>query len=273
MASPAEMPRVVVVGCGKLGETLVMGWLEAGLLDRDHVGASVKTPHRAREVGHRLGLSVSTRSDTLVADADVVVLATKPQVVGEVLAEVGLLLRPGTLLISVAAGVPLARIVAEVTPGVSVIRAMPNTPCLIRTGMTVLAPGRGTSADHTELATRLFQALGRVRVLDEKHMDAVTALSASGPAFVYMVIESLAEGGVKVGLPRDVATELAAQMVLGSAKMVLETGSHPALLKDMVTTPAGCTVDGILELEEGGLRVTLIKAIAATTRRAGELAR
>jgi pyrroline-5-carboxylate reductase len=154
---------------------------------------------------------------------------------------------------------------------IPVIRAMPNTPCLIKQGMTAVAPGTHATDAHIQAARKMFDSMGRCLVVDEKHMDAVTALSASGPAFVYTIIESLIEGGVRVGLPRDVATLMAAQMVHGSANMVLQTGEHPAKLKDIVTTPAGCTVDGLLELEEGGLRVTLIKAVDRATRRAREL--
>ena len=148
---------------------------------------------------------------------------------------------------------------------------MPNTPALVKKGMTGIARGAHAEKQHLELARTIFDAVGRTVVVDEKHLDAITGLSASGPAFIYIVIESLAEGGVKVGLPRDLATELAAQTVLGSGAMVLETGEHPARLKDLVTTPAGCTIDGILELEDGGLRVTLIKAVVRATLRAKEL--
>jgi pyrroline-5-carboxylate reductase len=154
---------------------------------------------------------------------------------------------------------------------VPVIRAMPNTACLIKQGITAVSPGKHATPTHVQQARKIFDAIGRSLILDEKHMDAVTGLSASGLAFVYIIIESFIEGGVKVGLPRDVATLLAAQMVHGAANMVLETGEHPAKLKDIVTTPAGCTVDGLLELEDGGLRVTLIKAVDRATRRAREL--
>jgi pyrroline-5-carboxylate reductase len=153
-----------------------------------------------------------------------------------------------------------------------VIRAMPNTPAMLAAGITALCSGRFVSTEQMAIAQKIFQTVGRTVVVDEKHMDAVTGLSGSGPAFLYIIIEALAEAGVNVGLPRDIATLLAAQTTLGSARMVLETGYHPALLKDAVTTPAGCTVDGILELEEGGLRVTLIKAVKRATQRAKELA-
>jgi pyrroline-5-carboxylate reductase len=154
---------------------------------------------------------------------------------------------------------------------VAVIRAMPNTPCAVGAGMTALCKGAHADDSHVELARLLFETVGRVVVVDEKHMDAITGLSASGPAYIYIILESLAEGGVKVGLPRDLATLLAAQATMGAAKVVLDTGDHPALLKDAVTTPAGCTIDGIMELEEGKLRVTLIKAVVKAAHRAKEL--
>ena len=203
--------------------------------------------------------------------ADVVLLAVKPQTVPLVLEELGDMLRTDQLLISVAASVSTAFLDKRVPGAVPIVRAMPNTPCLVRQGMTGLAPGAHATAEHLATARSVFDAVGRTVVLEDKHMDAVTALSASGPAYLCVIIESLAEAGVKLGLPREVATELAAQTVVGTGVMVLETGEHPALLKAQVTTPAGCTVDGLLELEAGGLRVTLIKAVVEASRRAREL--
>ncbi len=180
-------------------------------------------------------------------------------------------------MVSFAASVK-TRSIEEIAAGdsevheLAVIRAMPNTPAMLAAGVTALCAGRFVSEAQMAIAQKIFQTVGRTVVVDEKHMDAVTGLSGSGPAFLYIIIEALAEAGVNVGLPRDVATLLAAQTTYGSARMVLETGYHPALLKDAVTTPAGCTVDGILELEEGGLRVTLIKAVKRATQRAKELA-
>jgi len=176
------------------------------------------------------------------------------------------------MLLSFAASVKTRDIEDAAGCNLAVVRAMPNTPAMLAAGITALCPGRFVSPEQMGVAQRIFSTVGRTVVVDEKHMDAVTGLSGSGPAFMYIVIEALAEAGVNVGLPRDVATLLAAQTVYGSARMVLETGYHPALLKDQVTTPAGCTVDGILELEAGGLRVTLIKAVKRATMRAKELA-
>lgn len=180
--------------------------------------------------------------------------------------------RPGQLLISVAASVPTSRIENALGAKIPVVRAMPNTPCALGCGMTALCKGKHATAQHLEAAGKLFQLVGRTVVVEEEQMDAVTALSASGPAYIYIIVESLAEAGVKVGLPREIATLLAAQTTLAAATVVLETGDHPALLKDAVTTPAGCTIDGIMELEEGRLRVTLIRAVAKAAQRAKELA-
>jgi pyrroline-5-carboxylate reductase len=179
---------------------------------------------------------------------------------------------PGQLIISVAAAVPTSVIESCLPENVPVIRAMPNTPCSVGSGMTALCKGKYADAAHVAMTCQMFDQVGRTVVVDEKYMDAVTGLSGSGPAYIYIILESLAEAGVKVGLPRDIATLLAAQTTLGAARVMLETGDHPALLKDAVTTPAGCTIDGIMELEEGKLRVTLIKAVVRATQRAKELA-
>ena len=207
-----------------------------------------------------------------VEGADIVLLAVKPTQVVQLVREVSPSLKPGALLLSIAASVKTAAIEEAVGGSPAVIRAMPNTPAMLGAGITALCRGRFVADEQLALAQKIFATVGRTVVVDEKHMDAVTGLSGSGPAFLYIILESLAEAGVNVGLPREIATQLAAQTAYGAAKMVLETGSHPALLKDEVTTPAGCTVDGILELEEGGLRVTLIKAVKRATERARELA-
>ncbi|MEQ1506690.1 MAG: pyrroline-5-carboxylate reductase, partial [Myxococcota bacterium] len=176
----------------------------------------------------------------------------------------------GKLLISICAGVSTARL-AALAPDAAVIRAMPNTPCTIGEGMTVLSPGPRATAAHLDAATRMFGAVGRVRVLDEKHLDAVTGLSGSGPAFACVILEALADGGVRMGLPRDVAIELAAQSFQGAARMVLVTGKHPAALKDEVTTPAGCTIAGLLTMEDGKIRSVLARTIEEATRVASGL--
>jgi pyrroline-5-carboxylate reductase len=263
--------KLAVLGTGKLGGILLRAYLKQGLFWPKHVSATVRHEEKAATLSKELGVNVSTHNLNAVKNADIVLLAVKPQVVGEVLKEIKPELGKETLIISVAASVPTSYIEQRAGEKVPVIRAMPNTPSTVGCGMTGVCRGSHASGEDLEIAKAMFGAVGRTVVVDEKNMDAVTGLSASGPAFAYIILESLAEAGVKVGLPRDVATLLAAQTMKGSASVVLETGDHPALLKDAVTTPAGCTIDGILELEEGKLRVTLIKAVVKATQRAGEL--
>jgi pyrroline-5-carboxylate reductase len=263
--------KLAVLGAGKLGETLISGMLDVGVISRDRIVATAKHAERLNALKAKYRVGVTTNNRKAVKGASVVLLAVKPQAVQELLEEIRGELTRDQVVISVVASVTTAFLERNLGAPIPVIRAMPNTPCLLRSGMTALCKGVYAEEQQLKEAQRMFDSVGRTLILDEKYMDAVTGLSASGPAFMYIIIESLAEAGVKVGLPRSVATELAAQMTLGSAKMVLETREHPALLKDIVTTPAGCTIDGILELEEGKLRVTLIKAVVKATQRASEL--
>jgi pyrroline-5-carboxylate reductase len=263
--------KIAVLGAGKLGETLIRGLIEAGVTHAENFIVTAGHQTRLDQLRERFGVAGTLSNSMAAESADIILLAVKPQTVPAVLSQTSETLLPSQLLISVAASVSTAFIEKHIAAPVPVIRAMPNTPCLLKKGMTGIAPGSNAASPHIALAKFIFDAVGRTVVVDEKHMDAITGLSASGPAFIYIVIESLAEAGVKVGLPRDIATELAAQTVLGAGAMVLETAEHPAKLKDMVTTPAGCTIDGILELEDGGLRVTLIKAVVKATQRAKEL--
>lgn len=271
MSNPLLHKRLAVIGAGKMGGILLRAFLDQKLVAPGHVSATVRHPERAEKLAKALGVRIGSDNAAAVRGADVVLLAVKPMQMAEVLEEIRGELKAGAVLVSVAASVPTKFIEQHLASQMAVVRAMPNTPCAIGCGMTGIARGTHATAAHVELAKAMFEAVGRVVVLDEKHMDAVTGLSASGVAFVYIVLESLTEGGVKVGLPRDVATLLAAQTMQGAARTVLETGDHPALLKDGVTTPAGCTIDGIMELEDGKVRVTLIKAVVKATERAKEL--
>jgi pyrroline-5-carboxylate reductase len=268
-----EDPRIAVIGAGKLGETLVRGLLAAGRVAPDDVTVTAAHPARVEDLRRRLGVRGAASNAEAVAGAGLVLLCVKPHQVGPVLAEIAPALRPSQVLVSAAASASTAYIEQRLAGDIPVVRAMPNTPAMLRKGMTALCAGRHATPAHVARAREVFEAVGRTVVLDEQHMDAVTGLSASGPAFIFIIIESLAEAGVKVGLPRSIATELAAQTVLGSGAMVIETGEHPARLKDEVTTPGGTTIDGILELEDGGLRVTLIKAVVRATQRAAQRAR
>ena len=272
MAQKLADKRLAVLGTGKLGGILLRAYLKQGLFAPKHVTATVKHGEKAAALAIELGVDVTTENRKAVQGADIVLLGVKPQVVGDVLKEIAPKVSTKTLVISVAASVPTSYIEQRLRGKVPVVRAMPNTPCVLGAGMTALCKGKFATRQHLEMATKFFDAVGRTVHVDEKHMDAVTGLSASGPAYIYIILESLAEAGVKVGLPRDVATLLAAQTTMGAARVVLETGDHPALLKDAVTTPAGCTIDGIMELEEGKLRVTLIKAVVKAVQRAKELA-
>ena len=263
--------RIEVLGAGKMGTILLQALLNQGLLLPEHARASVQHGERAQKLRKQLHIAVGTDNVEAVRGADIVLVCVKPQTVRPVLEEIAPVLTTKQLLISIAASVPTAYMEKSLPPGMPIIRAMPNTPCTVRTGMTAVCKGSHSDSHHLATACLLFDAVGRTVVLDEKHMDAATALSASGPAYIYIILESLAEAGVKVGLPRDTATLMAAQTTLGAARVVLDTGDHPALLKDAVTTPAGCTIDGILELEEGKLRVTLIKAVVKAASRAKEL--
>jgi pyrroline-5-carboxylate reductase len=263
--------KVAVIGAGKLGEALIKGMIDAGIVRKEQFIATAAHRERIERIAGQLGIATTLSNGEAVRQARVVLLCVKPQTAEEVLRQISDDLTVDHLVISVVASVTTRFIENILSKSVPVIRAMPNTPCLIKKGMTALAPGKHATPDQVLQAQQIFNAIGRSLIVDEKHMDAVTALSASGPAFVYIIIESFVEAGVKVGLPREVATELSAQMMLGASSMVLETGEHPAKLKDIVTTPAGCTIDGILELEDGGLRVTLIKAIVRATVRAREL--
>jgi len=270
--SLSSKKKVAVLGAGKIGSILLQSFLRDGLLSPGQTWATVAHPERARTLKEKLKVHAGTDNSEAVKDADIIFLCVKPQVVADVAREIRAHVHAKQLVISVAASVPTEMIERALEKEVPVVRAMPNTPCVLGAGMTALCKGKFATRQHLEMATKFFDAVGRTVNVDEKHMDAVTGLSASGPAYIYIILESLAEAGVKVGLPRDVATLLAAQTTMGAARVVLETGDHPALLKDAVTTPAGCTIDGIMELEEGKLRVTLIKAVVKAVQRAKELA-
>jgi pyrroline-5-carboxylate reductase len=271
-ATTAAKKKIAVLGCGKMGTILLQGFLQHGLITKGEAVATVQHEEHRRELSRELGgVSVTTDNRAAAQGAPVVLLAVKPQALAQLLEEIMPVLGPDTLIISIAASTTTGFIEQKVGKDAHVIRAMPNTPAMVGAAMTALCAGKSVRKDHLENAKRLFESVGRAVIVDEKHFDAITALSASGPAFAFVILESLAEAGVCVGLPRELATMLAAQTLFGSAKLALETGHHPALLKDAVTTPAGCTIEGLIELEKGGLRVTLMNAVIKTTIRAREL--
>lgn len=264
--------KIAVLGCGKMGTILLASFLKRKLVTPEEAVATVQHGDRSQELSRELGgVPVGTDNRAAVARAQIVLLCVKPQVLGQLLDEIASALDPGTLVISIAASTTTSFIQQKLGKDALVVRAMPNTPAMVGAAMTAVCAGPVAKPEHLETAKHLFESVGRALVVDEKHMDAITALSASGPAFTFVILESLAEAGVKVGLPREMATTLAAQTLFGSALLALETGHHPALLKDAVTTPAGCTIEGLMELEKGGLRVTLMNAVIKTTIRAREL--
>ncbi len=271
---PAQLPqvRIAVLGAGKMGGILLQAFLKQNLFALEQIHATVNHPEKAIALSTQWGVDVTTNNLEATRQADLILLGVKPFQVPALIEEIRPALTKDKTIISFAAAVKTRSIEEAAGIEIGVIRAMPNTPSALGAGAAALCRGRYVSAAQMELAERIFKTVGRTVNVDEKHMDAVTGLSGSGPAYIYIIIEALAEAGVKVGLPRDVATELAAQTTFGAAKMVLETGYHPALLKDAVTTPAGSTIDGIMALEEGGLRVTLIKAVMRATERAKQLA-
>lgn len=263
--------KLGIIGAGKIGEAILAGAFAKHLFAPEEVILSVRTESHRQDLETHYGVAVTLDNGALAAESEIILLSVKPKAIVDIVNEISSRLKPGTLLISTAAGVPLEVIESRVPGFVAVVRTMPNLAVSVGEGMTGISCGRNVSPEQIRIAEGLFGAVGRAVTLEESHMDAVTGLSGSGPAYIYIVIEALADGGVKMGLPRDVAIQLAAQTVLGAAKTVLETGEHPAKLKDQVTTPAGVTIDGILELEEGGLRVTLIKSVVKATERARQL--
>jgi len=248
--------------------------IREGVVSADQVCGTVKHEREAEGVRQLVEFAVGVDNPAAVAGADVVLLCTKPKQAAEVVSELTAAgsLAHAPLIVSIAAGVPTSALesAAGATP-LRIVRAMPNTPCLIGHGMVVLSRGSHASEADLALATSLFEPLARVARLDEEHMNAVTGLSGSGPAFIYVIIEALSEGGVMTGLPRKIATELAAQTVTGAARMVLDTGRHPAALKDDVTTPAGCTISALLSLEDGRLRSVLARGVQEAARTAAGL--
>jgi pyrroline-5-carboxylate reductase len=264
--------KIAIIGLGKIGGALASSLVRNRIVSKENLLGTTGHRDSALEAAKRYGIKAITDNVRAIADAQIVILAVKPQTMKKVLTEIKDAVREDQLVITLAAARTTRFIEEMLQRAIPVVRAMPNTPCLVNAGMTVLCPGRYATEEHVGVAREIFAAVGLVAVIDnEDLMDAVTALSGSGPAYAYIMIEALAEGGVKVGLPRSLSTMLAAQSLLGAAKMVLEIGEHPAKLKDEVTTPAGVTIDGIMALEDGGIRVTLIKTVDRATEKSKDL--
>ncbi len=265
--------KIAIIGSGTMGRALASGLLRSGKVSSQQLRCTARTRTTAERLAEDLGVACSTDNAEAVRGADIAVLSVKPKDVAKVVEGLRAkgALDGAPLLLSIAAGVGTPDIEAAAGPGIPVVRAMPNTPCFIGKGMTVVSKGAHATDEHAAIAVEIFSTMGRTMELEEKHMDTVTALSASGPAFIYVVLESLADGGVMRGLPRHAAIELAAQATLGAAEMVLATGRHPAALKDDVTTPAGCTIAGLLALEDGRIRSVFARTVETAAQAASGL--
>ncbi len=259
------------IGAGAMAEAMISGMLGTGLVSSGQIMASDPSPGRLQLLHDRYGIVTTAANDQVVTESSTVVLAVKPQILREVVEALCGTWRQEQLVISIAAGITLTDLEAWLPPGTPVIRTVPNTPCLVGEGATVLSMGSAAVEHHRVLAETIFGAVGIALTMPEQYLDAVTGLSGSGPAYIYLVIEALADAGVRVGLPRDVGLMLAVQTVVGAAKMVKNTGGHPAQLKDMVTSPGGTTIAGLHVLERGGLRGLLMDAVMTARDRAVEL--
>ncbi|HQY57850.1 MAG: pyrroline-5-carboxylate reductase [Nitrospira sp.] len=263
--------RIAFIGGGNMAESLLAGLLRKGVTSAERL--TVSDPHSQRRewLARRFGIAVHADNRAAAQGADLIVLCVEPQVLDSVLADLSSILTSNLLLISVAAGYPLSRLQKQLKTATRLVRAMPNTPSTIGEGVTALSLVPGLSSQDQDRARCLFESVGKVVVVEERLMDAVTGLSGSGPAYVFAMIEALADGGVLMGLSRATAQVLAAQTLAGAARMVLEQGTHPAVLKDRVASPGGTTIAGLSRLEQGRLRATLMSAVTAAAQRSQEL--
>jgi pyrroline-5-carboxylate reductase len=271
--SPLASRPIGFIGAGNMAEALIRGLVRGGHIPGGRVLASGRRAERLDELRATYGIVTTLDNREVARVAEILVLSVKPQILQKVLREVGDQIRPGALVISIAAGVDTETIEEGLAESVRVVRAMPNVPATVGAGATAIAPGRRAGDADLDTARAIFDAVGITVALDESHLDAVTGLSGSGPAYIFLILEALADAGVKVGLSRRDAQRLAAQTVMGSAKLLLDTDEHPGRLKDMVTSPGGTAIAGLHTLEEGGLRTTLINAVETATKRARELGR
>nr|QKY15318.1 pyrroline-5-carboxylate reductase (PROC1) [Polytomella parva] len=262
--------RIGFIGSGQMAEALVKGFINKNLISADKMFCTDPNPLRL-DLLKSFGVTPLNCNSLLATSSDVIFIAVKPQSVEDVLQEIQPKLSPKCTIVSIAAGVTLERLQAAAGPDARIVRVMPNTPCLVGEVAAAMSLGSRATSEDELLVRKLFEAVGRCYVVPEKLLSAVTGLSGSGPAYVFLAIEAMADGGVRAGLPRDVSQALAAQTFLGSAKMVLETGRHPGALKDMVTSPAGTTIAGVHELEKAGFRAAMMNAVMAATQRAEEL--
>lgn len=263
--------KIALIGAGNMTEALVAGIVKGGVARADELFVTDILPERRAHMERRYKIHVGKDNSEAAAWGHIVILSVEPQILDQVLDEISPSMHADSLVISVAAGYPIGRVAARLKSVKQIVRAMPNTPSTVLEGVTALSLGSDVSDSDAEVAQTIFRSVGKVVAVEERLMDAVTGLSGSGPAYVYLMIEALADGGVKMGLSRQVAELLAAQTLVGAAKMIMETGEHPGQLKDRVASPGGTTIAGIHALEQGNLRATLMNAVEAAVKRSKEL--
>ena len=268
-----EQVRFAFIGGGNMAEALIKGLLSGLGVKPQQIMATDVVPERRTYMQTTYGITASADNKHAVQESTVVILAVKPQIMPTILEEIAPVVNSEKLVISIAAGITLQTLQRALGDSRRVVRVMPNTPALVLAGAAGISPGKAATAQDVALVERIFNAVGRAMVVSDEMMDVVTGLSGSGPAFIFALIEGLSDGGVLMGLSRQTATLLAAQTVLGAAKMVLETGKHPGELKDMVTSPAGTTIAGMQALESGGLRGLMMEAVRRATERSEALGR
>ncbi len=263
-----EYPNIALIGAGKMGEAMISGFIKSGTYSPDDILVFEISRDRCEYITQTYEVKCAGNIDEAIAFGNILIVAVKPGAIEGVLEQIKRKITHGKILLSIAAGVSIEFIRKHLPEDVAVVRVMPNLACSVGEAMIVICPSKNTTNDELKTATDVLNQLGKVVRLDEEYLNLATGLVGSGPAYIFVVVDAMADAGVRLGLPRDISTILAAQTTLGAAKMVVETGEHPAKLKDMVATPAGTTVEGLLALEQGKLRATLISAVTEAARRA-----
>ncbi len=263
--------KIGFIGIGNMGEALLRGILDSGLFSSDSISASDINKEKLDFLSKELGIIAIENNCELVKKSEIILIALKPDIISKVLSEISSELQQPRWCISIAAGINTSMIEEKLSDGIAVVRVMPNTPAMVREGMSAISPGKYAKEEHLNKTKQIFRAVGKAIVVQEKHMDIVTALSGSGPAFIFLIIESLIDAGVQLGLNRSDASIMAVQTVLGSSKMLIDTQEHPAILKNKVTSPGGTTAVGLYELEKGGVRTSIINAVSAAANRSKQI--
>ena len=264
-------PKLAIVGAGKMGEAMISGFLKSGKYKPQDIQVFEIVENRCKYISQTYNAKCVKNAKEAASFADITIIAVKPGDVKQALEQIRPAMKQGKIVVSIAAGVTLEFLRKYLPTNVPVLRVMPNMACMVREAMIVVCPSENTKQKELKIVMDTLALLGRVITLDEKYLNLATGLVGSGPAYIYLIIEALADAGVRLGLPKDISILLAAQTTLGAAKMVVETGEHPAKLKDMITTPAGTTIEGLLALEEGKLRAVIINAVTKAAERAKQL--